>query len=104
MRKLAPVLTILLNITLMDAQEILARVEEQLKVDLSDDPADKGEAVVMINDGVDQNLDLLNTPSNNPAVNEYIDYLIANLSSSTHALDNFMEDPCSPEMNTQASF
>jgi len=90
--------------TLRDAQEILSRVEEQLAVDLSKNPADKGEAVVMINDGVDQNLDLFNTPSNNSAVNEYIDYLIANLSSPSHALDNFMEDPCSPEINAQASF
>jgi len=70
------------------AQEMILLVEQQLGVDLSENPAMAGTAVAEVNVWVDQNLALLTQPENNPAVNDYIDYLVANL--GTGALDDEM--------------
>ena len=87
-----------------DAQRIIALVEDQLAVDLSTDPADGTTGLAMFNESIDQNLDLINTPDNNPAVDELIQYFTANLSSSSGELDATMESPSSPGVDTTADF
>ena len=89
---------------LEDAQRIIAQVEDQLKLDLSEDPADVHTRTGMLNECIDQNLDLQNTPGYNDAVEEFIDYLTANLSSSSGLLDDLMDDPYNPGTDTPASF
>jgi predicted outer membrane repeat protein len=90
--------------TLEDAELIITQVEDQLMVDLSEDPSDSRTKTGMLNECIDQNLDLPNTPTNNPAVNELIDYLVANLSSSSGLLDDSMGDPDNPGTDIPASF
>lgn len=86
------------------AQALNSLVETALGVELTGDPQDPAQGVAMVNDCVDQNLDLLLTPENNPTVTEYIAYLIANLSSSSGILDDTMEDPDNPGVDIPASF
>ena len=87
-----------------DAEKMITLVEEQLKVDLSENPAENGTQTGILNQCIDQNLDLLTTPGNNSAVNEFIDYLVANLNSSSGVLDETMDDPDYPGIDTGASF
>ena len=87
-----------------DAEKIITLVEEELKVDLGEDPSESGTKTGMLNECIDQNLDLLATPGNNEAVNEFIDYLVANLSSSSGLLDDDMDDPDYPGTDIPASF
>lgn len=56
-----------------------------------------------MNDSIDQNLDLINTPSNNRIVDEYIEYLVANLSSASALVDGEMDDPENPGTDKVAS-
>lgn len=87
-----------------EARSWEALVEDQLHVDLSRKPDDPFQGTAMLNRTVDQNLDLLDTPSNVQAVNEYIEYLVANLSSSTGVLDGVMDSPSNPGTDTTAVF
>jgi mono/diheme cytochrome c family protein len=87
-----------------DAEDCISKVEEALEIDLDQDPADDTQAVAMVNRNVDENLDLFNTPENNAAVEEYIEYLARNLDSSTGMLDDKMEDPHHPEEDREADF
>lgn len=86
-----------------DAESMTALVEQQLGVDLSRDPT-QGTYLALVNQVVDRNLDLDDSPSNNPAVEELIDYFVANLSSSSGVLDQVMDAPGSPGVDTTASF
>jgi hypothetical protein len=90
--------------TMADAQQMMSKVENELNVDLSADPADPDATLHMLNLSIDQNLGLINTPGNNPGVDEFIAYLIANLSSSSGTLDTSMEDPGNPGLDTLADF
>lgn len=101
-RKYAQEIEFAPNLTM--AQEIISLVEAELLVDLDADPADPETSLAMFNDFIDQNLDLLNTPTNNPAVDEFIAYLIANLSSSSETLDDTMDDPGDPGTDAPADF
>jgi cytochrome c553 len=87
-----------------DADACIAKVEEALEIDLEQDPADATQAVAMVNLNVDENLDLFNTPENNTAVQEYIQYLARNLNSSSGMLDDRMEDPHHPGEDMEAGF
>lgn len=87
-----------------DAAACISKVENTLKVNLKHDPVDAAQGVAMVNNSVDQNLDLFNTPENNAAVEEYIDYLAKNLNSSSGALDGEMEDPDHPGQDKPAGF
>jgi Bacterial TSP3 repeat len=87
-----------------DARQVLALVEEQLHVDISSNPANSSTSLAMLNDCIDQNLDLINTPGNSPAVDEFIAYLVANLGSSSGSLDLFMDDPSNPGSDISAGF
>jgi hypothetical protein len=87
--------------TTADANTYMARVENELDVDLTEDPATAGTDVAYINDLVDLNLDL---PDNNNAVDDLIDYLVANLSSTFGALDNNMDDSANPGTDIAAAF
>ncbi len=91
--------------TLDDAKAFMDQVESQLKLDLSEDPSDTETKIARFNLCIDQNLDLLDTPLNNSAVGELIDYFVANLSSSSGLLDDQMDaDPLNPGTDTNASF
>ncbi|MBN1228025.1 MAG: hypothetical protein JXA79_13620, partial [Deltaproteobacteria bacterium] len=68
-----------------DANACIAKVETELDLDLTDDPGTQGTGVAYANELVDLNLDL---PDNNNVVDDLIDYLVANLSSTSGALDN----------------
>ncbi len=87
-----------------EAQACITKVEEELEIDLEQDPTDVTQAVAMLNLNVDENLDLFNTPQNSPAVKEYIAYLARNLNSSTGKLDDKMEDPHHPGEDIKADF
>ncbi|MCP4642033.1 MAG: right-handed parallel beta-helix repeat-containing protein [bacterium] len=87
-----------------EAEAIIALVESTFDVDLHADPADPAQAVALLNQCVDQNLDLVATPTNNPAVDELIAYLVANMSSSSGVLDGMMDDPASPGTDCPAAF
>jgi len=87
-----------------DIQWFIALVEDQFNVKLSDDPRDSGTSLAMFNHSVDQNLDLISTSANNPAVDELISYFISNLSSSSGILDGTMDSPGSPGIDTTANF
>lgn len=87
-----------------DAESCIAKVEEALEVDLEQDPGDVTQAVAMVNQNVDGNLDLFSTPQNNDAVKEYIDYLARNLSSSSGNWDDKMEDSQHPGEDRDADF
>ena len=89
---------------IVDAHLIIAVVEDQLALDISADPGDTTTALAMFNESIDQNLDLFNTPANNPAVDELIQYFIANLSSFSGILDGTLESPSSPGVDTTADF
>ena len=84
------------------ASQAMTRVEEDLKIDLADDPADNDTTLAMFNQSMDQVLDLSDTPANNPAVDGFIDYLIANFSSTSGRLDDSMDDPGDPGTDTSA--
>jgi len=84
-----------------DANACIAKVETELDVDLTDDPGTQGTGVAYTNELVDLNLNL---PENNNAVDDLIDYLVANLSSTSGALDNSMDDPASPGTDIAAAF
>ncbi len=90
--------------TANDAYAVIAMVEEAFGVDLDKDPTDPSQAVAMLNQCVDQNLDLVKASSNNPAVGELIQYLVANFSSSSGKLDEMMDDPNLPGIDAPASF
>jgi mono/diheme cytochrome c family protein len=87
-----------------DAEACIAKVEEALEIDLQQDPADVTQAVAMVNLNVDENLDLFNTPQNNAAVKEYIEYLAHNINSDSGMLDDKMEDPHHPGEDMDADF
>jgi len=87
--------------TTADANTYIARAENELEVDLTEDPATAGTGVADMNELVDLNLDL---PDNNSAVDDLIDYLVANLSSTSGALDNNMDDPANPGTDIAAAF
>ena len=87
-----------------DADDCIAKVEKALAVDLEQDPADVTQAVAMVNLNVDENLDLFNTPENNGAVKEYIEYLARNLNSTSGMLDDKMEDPEHSGEDREADF
>ncbi len=87
-----------------DAQNCIAKVEEALELDMDQDPGDATQAVAMVNMNVDENLDLFNTPENNAAVPEYIEYLARNLNSSSGELDDKMEDRDNPGSDIDADF
>jgi len=84
-----------------DANNCIAKVESELDIDLTDDPATAGTGVAYFNELVDLNLNL---PENNNAVDDLIDYLVANLSSTSGALDNSMDDPENPGTDIAAAF
>jgi len=84
-----------------DANACIAKVETELDVDLTDDPGTQGTGVAYINELVDLNLNL---PQNNNAVDDLIGYLVANLSSTSSALDNSMDDPANPGTDIAAAF
>jgi hypothetical protein len=90
--------------TLNDAKGFMALVENQLRVNLSENPFEKRTRIGMFNECIDQNLNLAAAPGNNPAVGELIDYFIANLSSSSGLLDEFMDDPANPGTDIPARF
>ncbi len=87
-----------------DAEACIAKVEEALEIDLEQDPADVTQAVAMINLNVDENLDLFNSPQNNSAVEEYIEYLARNFDSSSGMWDDKMTDPQHPGEDMDAGF
>jgi cytochrome c553 len=87
-----------------DAQDCIAKVEGALEVDLDQDPGDATQGVAMVNMNVDENLDLFNTPQNNHAVPEYIEYLARNLNSTSGMLDDKMENPDHPGEDIDADF
>jgi cytochrome c553 len=87
-----------------DAEDCITKVEEALDIDLDQDPEDATQAVAMVNQNVDENLDLLNTPQNNAAVKEYIEYLARNLNSASGKWDDQMEDPQHPGEDRAADF
>jgi hypothetical protein len=84
-----------------DANACIAQVENELDVDLTDDPGIQGTGVAYFNELVDLNLNL---PENNNAVDDLINYLVANLSSTSGALDNSMDDPENPGTDIAAAF
>ncbi|MFV2081430.1 MAG: hypothetical protein ACC669_06155, partial [bacterium] len=90
--------------SLVNAQDIIALVESELLVNLADDPSDSSTDLAMFNESIDWNLDLINTSANTPAVNDLIDYLVANLSSSSGILDRTMDSPVTPGVDTTAVF
>ena len=77
--------------TTEDGDRINEWVERELGIGLNDDPASPQALVAAINESVDQNLDLYANPSNNPLVNDLIEYFIANLQSSSGKLDHSMK-------------
>ncbi len=87
-----------------DAQDCIAKVEGALEVDLDQDPSDATQGVAMVNMNVDENLDLFNTPQNNIAVPEYIDYMARNLNSTSGMLDDKMDNPDNPGEDIDADF
>jgi mono/diheme cytochrome c family protein len=87
-----------------DAEACTTKVENALEIDLDQDPADVTQAVAMVNLNVDENLDLFNTPRNNDAVGEYIEYMARNLDSSSGMWDDKMEDPQYPGEDKDADF
>ena len=90
--------------TAADAEECISKVEQALDVDLDQDPTDPIQAVAKLNQDVDENLDLIATPENNETVNEYVEYLVCNLSSSSGMLDDNMDNPDHPGEDVEASF
>ena len=86
------------------ANQAMSLVEDDLNIDLADDPADDDTTLAMFNQSMDQVLDLSGTPSNNPAVDGFIDYLIANFSSTSGLLDESMDDPADPGSDIPAAF
>ncbi|MBI5844773.1 MAG: Ig-like domain-containing protein [Deltaproteobacteria bacterium] len=87
------------------AAAIIAQVEQELGVDLSENPLTPGTGVAYINEMLDQNLDLIQQAlANNDSVNDYIDYLVANLSSASGKLDDMMDDPAHPGQDIAAAF
>jgi cytochrome c553 len=87
-----------------DAEACITKVEDALDIDLDQDPADVTQAVAMVNQNVDENLDLFKTPQNNDAVGEYIEYMARNLDSSSGMWDEKMEDPQHPGEDKDADF
>ena len=87
-----------------DAENCIEAVEAALEVDLDEDPSDETQSVAMVNIDVDENLDLFNQSENNAAVDEYVQYLAYNLSSSSGRLDEMMEDPEHPGEDVEAHF
>jgi hypothetical protein len=90
--------------SLGDARSIADQVKDQLGADLALDPSDPRTSTGLFNHCVDQNLDLIDTPANNPAADELIAYLVANLRSVSGALDGAMDSPTSPGTDVPASF
>ena len=90
--------------TTSDAKTFINRVEDQLSVNLNTDPKDTTQGIANVNEAVDQNVDLISNPQNNTAVNDYIAYLIANLSSISGSLDGDMDDPDNPGSDIPATF
>jgi predicted outer membrane repeat protein len=87
-----------------DASFVIATVEDELWVDITQDPTDPTLGMAMVNECVDQNLNLIEAPDHHGAVNEYIDYLVANLASRSGFLDEKMDDPDNPGTDIPADF
>ncbi|MEO0424511.1 MAG: hypothetical protein AAF184_19395 [Pseudomonadota bacterium] len=86
------------------AQMLLARVEEELDIDLADNPADRSTDLAQLNQFVDDNLGLADDPLRNDLVGELAEYFVANLSSSSGKFDGMMESASSPGVDVPASF
>jgi len=80
------------------------QVESSLGVDLRQNPADRTTSVARVNEVVDANLDLESDPDNGTAVEDYIQYLVSNLSSASGTLDAQIANPLAVGEDTGASF
>jgi len=79
-----------------DASEVIARIENELRVSLADDPSMSGTPIAYLNKSIDANLNLIAMPQNNPAVDDLIDYLVMNFSCESKHLDATMSGPSDP--------
>ena len=79
-----------------DANEVIARVENELHVSLADDPSMSGTPIAYLNMSIDANLNLVAMPQNNPAVDDLVDYLVMNFSCESKHLDKTMSSPSDP--------
>jgi hypothetical protein len=84
--------------------ELLKRVEQQLDVDLDEDPGSATSSTAALNEEVDRLFALKATSANVDAASEYIDFLAANLASQSGELDEFMQDPANPGVDVAVSF
>lgn len=75
------------------ANAVIAQVENALGFSLEQDPEDPTTALALFSRSIDNNLGLTESPDNNPAVEEFIEYMALNLSSESGVLDNTMLDP-----------
>jgi len=82
---------------------LVDRVEIQLGVDLDDDPALMTSSTAAVNRSVDALLSLQVSAENNAAINEYVEYLVANLASTSGTLDGEMRD-ATTGVDMQAAF
>jgi len=85
------------------ARALIERVESQLQVNLDDDPNDEDSSTASLNTTFDELLALDTAPKNIAAVNEYIRFLGANLASASGRLDDSMQDPANPGIDTEAT-
>lgn len=92
--------------TTIDAERFIALVEVELLEGnhLYEDPSDPANSVAQLNFAIDCNLNTFCTPDNNKAIDELIEYYIANLSSSSAVLDDKMDDPDNPGTDIPADF
>ena len=84
--------------------ELLRRVEQQLDVDLDEDPGSPTSSTAALNEEVDNLFALKATSANVNAASEYIAFLAANLASQTGELDEFMQDPANPAVDVLVDF
>jgi hypothetical protein len=84
--------------------ELLKRVEQQLDVDLDEDPSAATSSIAALNELVDSLFALKVTSANINAASEYIDFLAANLASKSGELDQLMKDPANPGVDVAVNF
>ena len=85
-------------------ESVLRKVEQELAVDLAEDPADANSSLAKLNLLIDQNLNLFEDTSNNALVTELVAYFVANLSSSSGELDNAMRALDGIDIDVDAGF
>jgi hypothetical protein len=84
-------------------RSLIGRVESELEVKLGDDPNTEGSSTASLNQAFDDLLDLQISSSNNPAANEFVTFLAANLASASKRLDANMQNPANPSEDIPAS-